>query len=606
MRPALPRSSVRVTHDTASGETMTQPATVCEAFQATAAINPGAVAMRTPGDAVTITWAEYAARVRNVAAGLAALGVKRGDTVALMLTNRPEAAIVDSGAMHLGAIAFSVYNTSSPEQLEYLFGNARNKVVITETVFLPAVKAAGGAIEHVICIDGPGGSLTLEELEASGEPDFDFEAAWRAVEPDDIITLIYTSGTTGPPKGVQLTHHNVVATTAAALEVVHVEYGDRITSFLPMAHVADRASCQYFAATTGVQVTYVDNPREVAAALPDCRPTIWFAVPRVWEKIKLGIEAKVAAEPDKKKRALMTWALARAAAKADAQLAGRPLGKLDALQYGVADKLVLSKIRTAIGMDELKWAWSGAAAIAPETLTFFVGLGIEVCELWGMSELTGAGTINPPGKAKVGTVGPPIPGVEVALADDGELLYRGPGLMASYRDNPEQTAEAIDAAGWLHTGDVATIDADGYVTIIDRKKELIISSAGKNMSPANIENTLKVTTPQAMCIAVVGDARPYNVALVALDPDAAAAYAEKAGVAADPAVLAKDPGMIAAVQAGIDAGNAKLSRVEQVKKFSIVPTWWLPGSEELTPTLKVRRRPINAKYAAEIEALYRD
>ncbi|GGO89609.1 fatty-acid--CoA ligase [Nocardioides phosphati] len=583
---------------------MSQPATVCAAFQATAAIAPDAVALRTPGDAVTITWAEYAARVRKVAAGLASLGVRRGDTVALMLTNRPEAAIVDAGAMHLGAVAFSVYNTSSPEQLEFLFGNARNRVVITEAVFLPAVKAAAGGIEHVVCVDGPGASLTLEELEAAGDPAFDFEAAWRAVEPDDLITLIYTSGTTGPPKGVQLSHRNIVTNTAAALEVVPVEFGDRITSFLPMAHIADRASSQYFAAIKGVQVTYVDNPREIAAALPDCRPTIWFAVPRVWEKIKLGIEAKVAAEPDAKKRALAQWALARAAAKADAQLAGRPLGRLDALRYAVADRLVLGRLREAIGMDQMKWAWSGAAAIAPETLRFFMGLGVEVCELWGMSETSGAGTINPPGKARVGTVGPPMPGVELSLADDGELLYRGPGLMVSYRDNPEQTAEAVDAHGWLHTGDVATIDADGYVTIIDRKKELIISSGGKNMSPANIENVLKVSCPLAMCIAVVGDARPYNVALVALDPDAAAAYAEKAGVAADPAVLAKDPGLIAAVQAGIDAGNARLSRVEQVKRFSIVPAWWVPGSEELTPTLKVRRRPISVKYAAEIEALY--
>ena len=265
---------------------------------------------------------------------------------------------------------------------------------------------------------------------------------------------------------------------------------------------------------------------------------------------------------------------------------------------------MLSKIRTTLGLDQLKWAWSGAAAIAPETLEFFLGLGIDVCEIWGMSEISGAGTINPPGKAKVGSVGPPMPGIEVRLAEDGELLVRGDTVMSGYRKDPVKTAETIDADGWLHTGDVATIDADGYVTIVDRKKELIISSGGKNMSPSNIENTLKVTTPIASAITVIGDGRAYNVALVTLDPDAAAAYAEKAGVAPDPEALAQDPAVRALVQQGIDAGNAKLSRVEQVKKFEIVPSFWMPGGDELTPTLKLRRRPISEKYAATIERLY--
>jgi len=584
----------------------TQPRTVCEAFQQTARIDPSAVAIRTTGDAVTLTWQQYADRVRVVAAGLSALGVGKGDTVALMLTNRPEFAVVDAGAMHLGAIAFSIYNTSSPDQVQYLFGNAENKVVVTETALLPAILASGVQLDAVICVDGKPDGVThsLVEVEAMGDPDFDFDAAWQAVQPDDLLTLIYTSGTTGPPKGVQLTHANLVETCRSAMEVVDVKFGDRITSFLPAAHIADRASAQYFQAIRGVQVTYVADPRSIAAALPDCRPTIWFAVPRVWEKIKMGVEAKLAAEPSPVKKALGSWSLGLAAKSAKAQLSGRPLNPIDRVQLAVADRLVLSKIRTALGLDELKWAWSGAAAIAPETLQFFVGLGLEVCELWGMSEISGAGTLNPPGGARVGTVGVPLPGTEVKLAEDGELLFRGPGVMAGYRKDPDKTAEAIDADGWVHTGDVATIDADGYVTIVDRKKELIISSAGKNMSPSNIENTIKVTTPLAAAVAVIGDARPYNVALITLDPDAATAYAEKAGLAVDPAVLAKDPGLIAAIQAGVDAGNAKLSRVEQIKKFEVLPVFWLPGSEELTPTLKLRRRPISQKYAVEIERLY--
>jgi long-chain acyl-CoA synthetase len=585
---------------------MSAPTTVCEAFQATAKIDPAAVALRTPGDKVSITWREYAERVEKAAAGLAKLGVKRGDTFALMLTNRPEFAIIDAAAMHLGATAFSIYNTSSPEQIEYLFGNAENKVVATETALLPVILASSVELEHVICVDGKpdGATITLEELEACGDPDFDFESAWKAVEGSDVLTLIYTSGTTGPPKGVQLTHANLMAISNAAMQVVEVNFGERITSFLPAAHIADRATSQYFSATRGVQVTYVADPRKVAEALPDCKPTIWFAVPRVWEKIKMGVEAKVAAEPSPVKKKLAGWAFGLAAKSAQAQLAGRSLGGLDAIQYSLADRLVLSKVKAALGMSELKWAWSGAAAIAPETLQFFMGLGIDVCELWGMSETTGAATINPPGKAKVGTVGPVLPGVEIRLAKDGEILVKSPGNMLGYRKDPEKTAETIDKDGWLSTGDIGTIDADGYLSIVDRKKEIIISATGKNMSPSNIENTLKVTTPLAATITVIGDNRAYNVALITLDPDAVAAYAEKAGLAADPAVLSKDPGLLAEIQKGVDAGNAKLSRVEQVKKFDVLPVFWMPGSEELTPTLKLRRKPISEKYAAEIEALY--
>ncbi len=582
------------------------PSTVCAAFQQTAAIDPDAVALRTPGDAVSVTWREYAANVRQVAAGLASLGVKRGDTVAIMLTNRPEFAWVDAGAMHLGAIAFSIYNTSSPEQVQYLFGNADNRLVVTETALLPVILASGVALDHVICVDGKpdGATLSLDELMAAGDPDFDFDAAWQAVEPSDVLTLIYTSGTTGPPKGVQLTHGNIIALVDSASQVVEVGFGERITSFLPAAHIADRATSQYFSATRGVQVTYVADPRKVAEALPDCKPTIWFAVPRVWEKIKMGVEAKVANEPDAKKQKIARFALGMAEKKADAQLAGRSLGAVDKAKYAVADKLVLSKVREALGMSELKWAWSGAAAIAPETLKFFMGLGIDVCELWGMSETGGGSTLNPPGKAKVGTVGPPLPGVQIKLAEDGEILVKSPGTMIGYRKDPQKTAETFDADGWLMTGDIGTIDEDGYVSIVDRKKEIIINAAGKNMSPANIENTIKVTTPMAAAVAVIGDGRPFNVALITLDPDAAAAYAEKAGVAADPAVLAKDARLLAQIQAGLDAGNAKLSRVEQIKQFEVLPTFWLPGSDELTPTLKLRRRPIAEKYAAEIERLY--
>jgi long-subunit acyl-CoA synthetase (AMP-forming) len=544
--------------------------TVCAAFQRTVGRDPDAVALRTPGDVVAITWREYGERVRRIARGLHALGVRRGDTVGLMLTNRPEFALVDAAAMHLGAAPFSVYNTSSPEQVAYLFSNAGNRVVVCEDSTLDAVAAAGHDLTHVVCVDAERpGTVTLAALEEASEDGFDFEAAWRGVEPDDLVTLIYTSGTTGPPKGVQTTHRHVMEQIRAITSVVDVQGGDRITSFLPSAHIADRVTTQYFGALLGVQVTYVADARTIGAALADTHPTIWFAVPRVWEKLKAALQAKV-----------------------------------PGLDPATAPEPLRAQLRAAIGLDQCRWAWSGAAAIAPETLDFFTDLGVPLVELWGMSEVTGAGILNPPDRPRVGTVGLPLPGLETHLLGDGELLVRAPYLTSGYRNDPERTAEAIDADGWLHTGDVARIDADGYVTIVDRKKEIIISAGGKNMSPANIEGILKVSCPLAAAITVIGDGRPFNVALVALDPDAAAAYASRHGLSAEPAILAQDPGLREVVREAIAVGNARLSRAEQVKEFEILPSFWEPGGDELTPTLKLRRRPIAAKYADVVDRLY--
>jgi long-subunit acyl-CoA synthetase (AMP-forming) len=581
------------------------PDTLCAAFQGTVARDPDAVALRTPGDGVSMTWREYGDRVRRIAGGLHALGVRRGHTVGLMMTNRPEMALVDVAAMHLGAAPFSVYNTSTTEQIAYLFGNAGNRVVVCEAAFLPQVLPASTDLDHVVCIDADvPGTTALARLEEGAPDDFDFEAAWRAVEPDDLVTLIYTSGTTGPPKGVQTTHRHVVEQVRSICGVVDVRPGDRITSFLPAAHIADRVTTLYFGVLRGVQVTYVADPKAIAAALADTRPTIWFAVPRVWEKLKAALEAKLAAEEDPGRRAALQGAVAGGQQVAQARLDGTVVPEALAAQHQTAEATVLAPLRAAIGLDQVRWAWSGAATIAPETLVFFQGLGIALCELWGMSEVTGGGLLNPPDRPKVGTVGTAMPGLETRLADDGELLVRAPFMTSGYRNDPERTAEAIDADGWLHTGDVARIDDDGYVTIVDRKKEIIISAGGKNMSPANIESTLKVSCPLAAAITVVGDGRPYNVALVTLDPDAAAAYAARNGLPGEPAVLAQDTGLRAAVAAGIEEGNGRLSRVEQVKAFEVLPTYWEPGGDELTPTLKLRRKPIAAKYADVIDRLY--
>ncbi|MFG1796061.1 AMP-dependent synthetase/ligase [Nocardia sp. NPDC049149] len=581
--------------------------TLCEAFQATVARNPDKVAVRTIGDRSTLTFRAWGEQVRSLAAGFAALGVRRGDRVALMMTNRPEFYPIDVALQHLGVTVFSVYNTSSPEQLNYLFTDSAATVVVCETQYAAALFAGknGTGVEHVVCIDGaPEGTITLDEVAARGQQDFDFDSAWRAVQPDDVLTLIYTSGTTGSPKGVQLTHANILAMVDATEQLADADADDRILSFLPSAHIADRWSSLYLLEVLGNQLTTTADRAEFAAALADTRPTIFGAVPQVWQKLKAGIEAKVA-DATGVKAALANWALRVGRAASDARLDGKPVSAVLAVQERIADALVLSKLRAAIGLDAVRIALSGAAPISSETLRFFNGVGIAASDAWGMSELSGMATISPPGQVRLGTVGKIVPGNEIRIADDdGEVLIRGPIVMLGYLNKPDQTAETIDADGWVHTGDIGTLDENGFLRIVDRKKELIINAGGKNMSPSNIENWIKAFAPLIGQAVAIGDNRKYNVALISLDPDAAAAYADKAGVALDPAVLAKDPGVHQIVADAVDKANAKLSRVEQIKKFTIVPDFWQPGSEVLTPTMKLRRKPINERYAAAIEELY--
>jgi long-chain acyl-CoA synthetase len=581
--------------------------TLCEAFQITAAENADEVALRTPGNAVAVTWADYAARVRSIAAGLASLGLARGDTIALMMINRPEFNICDTAAMHLGATAFSIYNTSTPEQIEYLFSNADNQIVICEEQFAEKILKAnnGTSVQHVICIDGhPEGTISLSEVEQGGDAGFDFEAAWRAVEPDDVLTLIYTSGTTGPPKGVELTHRNMTAEIRSLSELLPIEPGARITSFLPSAHIADRWSTHYNSMVYGLQITCIANPRDVVASLPEVRPTVWGSVPRIWEKMKAALEAGIEAEPNEERKQASKWAIDVGLRKVKAQAAGNVPDELRE-EYEKADAVVFSAIREKLGLDQCRWLVVGAAPTPPEVLEFFAALGLEISELWGMSETSAVATINPPGRTKIGTVGLPLPDVELRLADDGEILVRGPMMFRGYRNEPEKTAETIDSEGWVHTGDIGELDEDGYLKIVDRKKELIINAAGKNMSPANIEAKVKAASPLIGQAIAIGDRRPYNVALITLDPDAAPVFAKQSGIE-DGSIeaLAKHPAVVEEVQRGIDAANIQLSRVEQIKKFTVLPTDWQPGGDELTPTMKLKRKPIHEKYAEEIEALY--
>jgi long-chain acyl-CoA synthetase len=558
--------------------------TVAEAFQLTAAAHPDRMALRLRDDEFSITWAEYADKVRRVAAGLAGLGLERGQSMGIMLTNRPDFHWYDAAALHLGATPFSIYNTYAADQIQFQIRDAEARIVVTEKAFLERVQELEG-IEHVIVVDDEDGL----DVEAQAPEGFDFDAAWRAVEPDDVLTLIYTSGTTGPPKGVQLTHTNLLSAVRGFDEVIAFPDDGRVISWLPMAHIAERNCSQYLPMMLGFTTTDCPDPRQVVAYLPEVRPTWFFAVPRIWEKLKAAIEAGLEAEQDEERKQATRWALDVGLRKVKLEQAGEPVPDDLRAEHAKADELVLSKMRKLLGLDEVESVNVGAAPTPREVIEFFHAIGVPLAELWGMSETTGYGTCNPPGRIKIGTVGPVSPGVEIKLADDGEVLMRGAMVTSGYRNDPDKTREAIDDEGWLHTGDVGQFDEDGYLKIVDRKKEIIINAAGKNMSPANIEAKVKASSPVIGQVIAIGDMKPYNVALITLDPDVAPAFA--GDVAAE-------------VERGVAAANEELARVEQIKRYTVLDADWQPGGDELTPTMKLKRKPIHEKYAKEIEALY--
>jgi long-subunit acyl-CoA synthetase (AMP-forming) len=563
---------------TVEREDLSQPlalraSTLAEAFLRTVSERADHFALRTPRGRVQITWHQYRQRVERIAAGLAGLGIGRGDTVGLMLLNRPEFHLVDTAALMLGATPFSIYNTSTAEQIEHAFTNAGNRIVVTEQAFVPVIAEARRRVpglEHVVVVDRREyGALTLEDLENRGASDFDFMRHAAAVQPDDVATIIYTSGTTGPPKGVELTHANLIAECRALSTRLPTVIGGRTTSFLPSANIGDRWAAHYYVSLMyGGTITSIPDPRTVAAHLRDVRPTAWGAVPRTWEKIKAGLEAK-----------------------------------------GIHDPSLLAEeqkaaIRYRLGLDQARWLVCGAAPCQIEVLEYFDALGLPILELWGMTETSCCVTINPPRAQRYGTCGPVLDGIELRLAADGEVLVRGPVVMAGYRGEPAMTGMAIDGEGWLHTGDIGTLDADGYLSIVDRKKEIIINSAGKNMSPANIEARLKASHPLIGQAVAIGDRRPYVVALLVLDPEVAGHFASDRGLPESARILAEHAAVRDVLSEAVGIANRRLSRVEQIKSFAVIGDDWQPGGDELTPTMKLRRKPIAAKYAAVIDALY--
>ncbi|HEX2737591.1 MAG TPA: long-chain fatty acid--CoA ligase [Acidimicrobiia bacterium] len=574
---------------------------------------PGQVALRwREGDGWgELTFADYAERAAHVAAGLGALGVERGTRVVLMMRNRPEFHVADMAVLLCGGTPISIYNSSAPEQVQYLAHHCEAQVAIVEDLdFLDRILKVRDelpALREIVVIDdpearAPEGVHRWESLLASNPVDLDVAA--QIVQPSDLATVIYTSGTTGPPKGVMLDHENVCWTVESlrlSLDEFSTE-GRRVVSYLPMAHIAERMTSHYQGAALGYEVTTCPEAGKVATYLPSVRPEVMFAVPRIWEKIYAGIQAIAAADPENQKKLEAALEVGRQVAEHDAR--GEELPPELQAAFAKVDAQVLSPLRAVLGLDQLVAAVTGAAPIPIDILQFFRSLRVPLSEIYGLSESSGPMTWAP-FTVKPGTVGPAIPGCEVTLADDGEVICRGGNVYRGYLNDPEKTAEALDDDGWLHSGDIGTFDADGYLRIVDRKKELIITAGGKNISPANLEAALK-SSPVIGQVCVVGDNRPFISALIVLDPEVAPAWAKQHGIEADTLEdLAAHPEVHAEVERNVAAANERFSQVERVKKFALLGAEWLPDSEELTPTMKLKRRGIHQKYADEIEAFYR-
>ena len=585
--------------------------TLAAALRVTAAENSDDVWVKNRDGSVVVRWSDGHARVDKIAGGMRHLGLTKGDTVGLMLINRPEFHLVDFGVMTAGGTPYSIYQTYTAEQIEYLLRDAATSIIVTEQLYLPVVQAACERLERtpqLVLVDGdgdaiPDGAITLEELEAL-DPTFDGAAAAAEIGPDDVLTLIYTSGTTGPPKGVQLSHNNLMYMVRGTSDIVHFPRRSRVISWLPSAHIAERGAHHYLPAALGFEITTVDDYKLVMEALPEVHPQWFFAVPRIWEKLRGGLETMVASQPDEQREPLEA-ALAAAIEKVRLEQRGEAVPAELAATVAEADAKYFAALRTMLGLDEVVTINVGAAPTPVEVLEFFHAIGLPLAELWGMSETCGGGTVNPPNAVRIGTVGPAVPGVELKLAEDGEILIRGELVMLGYRNMPEETAATIDADGWLSTGDIGEFDEAMYLKIVDRKKELIINAAGKNMSPANIEAQIKTSSPLIDQVCCIGDGRSYNTALISLDADFAPQWAAKEGIAdASLASLSQDSHLLQVIGEAVEQGNERLARVEQIKKFKVLPEEWEPGGDELTPTMKLKRKPIAAKYADEIEALY--
>jgi long-chain acyl-CoA synthetase len=561
----------------------------------------------------TITWAETWELTQQVAAALMDLGVEKGDPVAIMAANRTAHTLADYGAMTAAAVPMSIYNTLAQEQVAFIAAESRPVVVVLEDhdryQRWEKALAEVDSIRHVVVladadrVDDPR-VMTWDDLLARGHDTSGVEERMDRITPDLPATFLYTSGTTGNPKGVVLTHHNVMYEAVSTLDAAGLVGSQRTISYLPLAHIAERVLATYAPPFLGSHVHAIPDPAGLLGALGEVHPTAFFGVPRVWEKIKTGISAKLAEDPDPANHELVTNAMAAGLAWTQAHEHGNEMTPEVEEAYAKADEAILGFLRLLLGLDQVTWAASAAAPMPLEVAKFMGGLGLQVYDVYGMTETTGAFTSNGPGAFKLGTVGRPNPGIEVRLAEDGEILCRGPVNTPGYYLQEQATRNLIDEDGWIHTGDIGTVDEDGFYSIIDRKKELIITSAGKNIAPSNIENYLKESPIIGHAMAL-GDDRSYVVAILTLDGEIAPLVAAKMGIEfTDLADLSSRPEIRAMAQAAVDKANERLSRPEQVKAWELLADEWTAESEELTPTLKLKRRVVKTKYADVVDRLY--
>jgi long-chain acyl-CoA synthetase len=561
----------------------------------------------------TITWAETWELTQQVAAALMDLGVEKGDPVAIMAANRTAHTLADYGAMTAAAVPMSIYNTLAQEQVAFIAAESRPVVVVLEDhdryQRWEKALAEVDSIRHVVVladadrVDDPR-VMTWDDLLARGHDTSGVEERMDRITPDLPATFLYTSGTTGNPKGVVLTHHNVMYEAVSTLDAAGLVGSQRTISYLPLAHIAERVLATYAPPFLGSHVHAIPDPAGLLGALGEVHPTAFFGVPRVWEKIKTGISAKLAEDPDPANHELVTNAMAAGLAWTQAHEHGNEMTPEVEEAYAKADEAILGFLRLLLGLDQVTWAASAAAPMPLEVAKFMGGLGLQVYDVYGMTETTGAFTSNGPGAFKMGTVGRPNPGIEVRLAEDGEILCRGPVNTPGYHLQEQATRNLIDEDGWIHTGDIGTVDEDGFYSIIDRKKELIITSAGKNIAPSNIENYLKESPIIGHAMAL-GDDRSYVVAILTLDGEIAPLVAAKMGIEfTDLADLSSRPEIRAMAQAAVDKANERLSRPEQVKAWELLADEWTAESEELTPTLKLKRRVVKTKYADVVDRLY--
>ncbi|HEY2738805.1 MAG TPA: AMP-binding protein [Thermoanaerobaculia bacterium] len=591
------------------------PETVVDVLEATARAHPQRPAMRIrlQGRWQTTTWQEYRDQAFLAARGFLKLGLAAGNGVVILGYNRPEWFLADMAAIAAGGLPAGIYTNSTPEQCHYIAEHAEAAIAVVENeahlaTFL-ALRDRLPKLRAIVLMTGTAteaGVYTWQQLLDLGAsvPAADLTARIAAQKPEDVCTLIYTSGTTGPPKAVALTHRNIVWTTARLVESYGVTAEDEMLSYLPLSHIAEQVVSLHTPMAVGGCSWFAESLEKLRDNLVEVRPNVFFAVPRVWEKMQAAIQAAGAQNSGLKKK-IAAWARGVGTAAGHAQQAGRARPLL----YPLADKLVFSKVRQRLGLDRARVLATSTAPISVETLDFFSSLGLPILEVYGMSECTGPTTFSIPERYRLGSVGFAIPGSEIRIADNGEVLLRGPHVFKGYHKNPEATREALDGDGWLHTGDVGEIDGeidgDGFLRITDRIKELLITSGGKNIGPQILEGKLR-QIPAVSQAVVIGDRRNYLAALLTLDPQRAPQEAEIAGSPfRTPRELAACAIFHRYLEGQVEAVNATLARYETIKKYAILPAELSIEEGELTPTMKLKRRVVYQKYAAEIESLYR-